>query len=115
SDDTFDGYFAPLAKKGSKLRLVLPEERVKRRLEEPQNEWDIMQGVIMAYRFLYIVVVAIGPYLTVSIVWGLADVFNGLMAFPNLVALIMLSPEVWKTTKEFLAKCQEREHWIVYE
>jgi len=73
------------------------------------------KGVIMAYRFLYIVVVAIGPYLTVSIVWGLADVFNGLMAFPNLVALIMLSPEVWKTTKEFLAKCQEREHWIVYE
>ena len=73
------------------------------------------KALIMAYRFLYILVVAVGPYLTVSIVWGLADVFNGLMAFPNLVALIMLSPEVWKTTKEFLAKCREREHWVEYE
>lgn len=44
------GYFAPVVKKGSKLRLVFPEERIKRRLEEPQNEWDIMQGTIMAYR-----------------------------------------------------------------
>lgn len=44
------GYFAPVIKKGSKLRLVFPEERIGRRLEEPQNEWDIMQGVIMAYR-----------------------------------------------------------------
>ena len=73
------------------------------------------KGVIMAYRFLYILVVAIGPYLTVSVVWGLADVFNGLMAFPNLVALILLAPVVWRTTKEFLAKCREREKWVVYE
>lgn len=73
------------------------------------------KGVIMAYRLLYIVVVAIGPYLTVSVVWGLADVFNGLMAFPNLVALIMLAPVTWQTTKEFLAKCRERERWVEYE
>jgi len=73
------------------------------------------KGVIMAYRFLYIVIVAIGPYLTVSVVWGLADVFNGLMAFPNLVALILLAPVVWQTTKEFLAKCREREKWVEYE
>ena len=49
SDDE-EGYFAPVVKKGSKLRLVFPEERIKRRLEAPQNEWDIMHGVIMAYR-----------------------------------------------------------------
>ena len=73
------------------------------------------KGVIMTYRFLYILVVAIGPYLTVTVVWGLADVFNGLMAFPNLVALILLAPVVWRTTKEFLAKCREREKWVVYE
>ena len=50
NDDDTEGYFAPLVKKGSKLRLALPEERNERRLQEPQNEWDIMQGVIMAYR-----------------------------------------------------------------
>ena len=73
------------------------------------------RGVIMTYRFLYILVVAVGPYLTVSVVWGLADVFNGLMAFPNLVALILLAPVVWATTREFLAKCRERERWIEYD
>lgn len=73
------------------------------------------KAVIMTYRFLYILVVGIGPYLTVSVVWGLADVFNGLMAFPNLIAIIMLSPVVWQTTKEFLAKCREREKWIEYQ
>ena len=56
----------------------------------------------MAYRIAYVAVVFIGPYLTVSVVWGVADVFNGLMAFPNLVALVLLSPIVWRTTKDFL-------------
>lgn len=45
-----EGYYAPVVKKGSKLRLVLPEERNPKRLAAPQSEWDIMQGVIMAYR-----------------------------------------------------------------
>lgn len=49
-DDEEEGYYAPLVKKGSKLRLVLPEERNVRRLENPQQEWDIMQGMLMAYR-----------------------------------------------------------------
>jgi AGCS family alanine or glycine:cation symporter len=53
---------------------------------------------------VYVAVVAVGPYLTVSIVWGVADVFNGLMAFPNLVALILLSPVVMRTTRDFLAR-----------
>ena len=62
--------------------------------------------VVMAYRLLYVAVVFCGPYLTVSAVWGVADVFNGLMAFPNLVALLLLSPVVWRTTKDYL----ERQH-----
>ncbi len=60
--------------------------------------------IIMCYRLLYVAVVAIGPYLTISMVWGIADVFNGLMAFPNLVALVMLSPVVARTTREFLSR-----------
>ena len=64
------------------------------------------QGIIKVYRVLYVLVVFAGPYLTVSVVWGLADTFNGLMAFPNLVALVLLSPVVWRTTKEFLQRTQ---------
>ncbi len=44
------GFAAPLVRKGSKLRLALPEERDPRRLATPQTEWDLLQGTIMAYR-----------------------------------------------------------------
>lgn len=44
------GFHAPLVRKGSKLRLVLPEERIGKRMENPQTEWDLLQGLIMAYR-----------------------------------------------------------------
>ena len=64
------------------------------------------QWIIKCYRFLYVAVVFVGPYLTVSVVWGLADTFNGLMAFPNLIALILLSPVVWRVTKDFLQRTQ---------
>ena len=59
---------------------------------------------VTVFRILYVAVVFVGPYLTVSAVWGIADVFNGLMAFPNLVALLLLSPVVARTTADFLAK-----------
>jgi len=44
------GFHAPLIRKGSKLRLARPGERHKRRLEHPQTEWDILHGMIVAYR-----------------------------------------------------------------
>ena len=60
--------------------------------------------VIKVYRFLYVAMVAIGPYLTLSVVWGIADIFNGLMAFPNLIALMLLSPIVVRVTRDFLER-----------
>ena len=44
------GFFAPLAKKGSKLRLVKPSERNPKRLDAPKTEWDVLHGLLMAYR-----------------------------------------------------------------
>ena len=61
-------------------------------------------AVIKVYRFLYVAMVAIGPYLTLSVVWGIADIFNGLMAFPNLIALMLLSPVVVRVTRDFLER-----------
>lgn len=60
------------------------------------------KGAILAYRWVYVAAIFIGPYLTVSAVWTCADIFNGLMAFPNLVALILLSGIVAFETKNFL-------------
>ena len=55
-------------------------------------------------RALFIAAVAAGPYFTVAAVWGIADIFSGLMAFPNLVALIALSPEVVRCTREYFGR-----------
>jgi AGCS family alanine or glycine:cation symporter len=60
--------------------------------------------IVKFYRFVYVCVVFVGPYLTVEVVWGVADILNGLMAFPNLVALVFLSPVVAKVTRDFVAR-----------
>lgn len=57
--------------------------------------------VIKGYRWLYILAVFIGPYMTVSAVWTIADIFNGCMAVPNMIALFALSGVVAKETKSF--------------
>jgi len=59
---------------------------------------------IMTYRWLYIIAVFIGPYMTVSAVWTIADIFNGLMAIPNMIALFALSGIVAKETKDFFER-----------
>lgn len=51
---------------------------------------------VMMYRWVYIFAVFIGPYMTVSAVWTIADIFNGLMALPNMIALFVLSGVVVK-------------------
>ena len=57
--------------------------------------------IVKAFRYLYILAVFIGPYMTVSEVWTIADIFNGLMAIPNMIALFALSGVVAKETKKF--------------
>jgi AGCS family alanine or glycine:cation symporter len=59
---------------------------------------------VKIYKWLYIFAVFIGPYMTVSAVWMIADIFNGLMAIPNIIALVALSGVVAKETKEYFAK-----------
>jgi AGCS family alanine or glycine:cation symporter len=59
---------------------------------------------VKVYRWLYILAVFIGPFMTVSAVWTIADIFNGMMALPNLIALIALSGVVVSETKIFLDK-----------
>lgn len=59
---------------------------------------------IYAYRILYIAAIFIGPYMTVQAVWNIADIFNGLMAIPNLIALILLSGVVFRETKSYFRR-----------
>lgn len=62
------------------------------------------KNVVTTYRWLYILAVFIGPYMTVEAVWNIADIFNALMAFPNLIALIALSGVVARETKAYFKK-----------
>ena len=57
--------------------------------------------VVKVYRWIYVLAVFIGPYLTVAAVWTIADIFNGLMAIPNVIALIALSGVVAKETRDY--------------
>ena len=59
---------------------------------------------ILTYRVLYILAVFIGPYMTIQAVWDIADIFNGLMAIPNLIAVILLSGEVVRLSKSFFRR-----------
>ena len=64
---------------------------------------------VLAFRVLYVLVVFFGPYLTVAVVWDTADVFNGLMAFPNLIALVLLSPTVARLTRDYFRRLKSGE------
>ena len=66
-------------------------------------------GPVLTYRWLYIIAVFIGPYMTVSAVWGIADVVNGLMAIPNMIALIALSGVVAYETKSYFKRLKNGE------
>ena len=66
-------------------------------------------GPVKAYRWLYIIAVFVGPYLTVKAVWTIADIFNGLMAIPNLIALLALAGVVVAETKAYEKHLKEME------
>ncbi len=65
--------------------------------------------VIMPFRVVWSVAALVGSVLTLEFVWLLADTLNALMAVPNLIALIVLSPIVFKLTKEFFDSNGESE------
>ena len=65
---------------------------------------------VKVYRWIYILAVFIGPYMTVSAVWTIADIFNGLMATPHMIALFVLSGVVVKETKDFFRRHNESQY-----
>ena len=65
--------------------------------------------ILLSYKWLYILAVLIGPFMTVSEVWTIADIFNSLMAIPNLIAIIFLSRVVINETKSYFEKIKNKE------
>lgn len=63
-------------------------------------------AAVTTYRWLYILAVFIGPFMTVSAVWTIADIFNALMALPNLIAIIALSGVVVAETRAYFNRAE---------
>ena len=57
---------------------------------------------LIPYRVLYIAVAVIAPVVALDVVWDIADILNALMALPNLIAVLLLSPVIVKETKKYL-------------
>ncbi len=63
----------------------------------------------LPFRIIFTLVVPVGALAKLELVWNLADLFNGLMAIPNLIALLLLSPVVFKLAKEYFSDPANRE------
>jgi AGCS family alanine or glycine:cation symporter len=70
---------------------------------EKSIEYLLGEGAVKPYRIVYIAAILFGSVQKVGLVWTLADIFNGLMALPNLIGLIFLSPVIVRETREYFA------------
>ncbi len=59
---------------------------------------------LIPYRALYVAVSLIAPVLALDLVWKIADILNALMAIPNLIAVLLLSPVIARETKKYINK-----------
>ena len=66
--------------------------------------WEYLFGTksTIAYKIVFILMIFIGATMNLSLAWDLSDTFNGLMAMPNLVGVLCLSPLVMKITRNYV-------------
>ncbi|MCF7202475.1 alanine/glycine:cation symporter family protein [Pseudomonas oligotrophica] len=72
--------------------------------------WEFLVGTkaIMPFRVIWVVAVPFGAVAQLDFAWLLADTLNGLMAIPNLISLLLLSPVVVKLTRDYFADGAKR-------
>jgi len=67
---------------------------------EKSIEYLFKEGAVKIYRIIFVIFVAVGTMLKLQTVWTLADIMNGMMAFPNLIGLLGLSAVIVAETKK---------------
>ena len=65
-------------------------------------EYFAGKKIMIPYRVLYIIVAVIAPIAPLNLIWLVADILNALMAIPNLIAVLLLSPVIVMETKKYL-------------
>ena len=68
--------------------------------------WEYLFGAktTFIFKLIHLVTILLGAVMTSSLAWDISDTFNGLMMFPNLIAVVALSPLVVKITKNYIAR-----------
>ena len=66
--------------------------------------WEYLFGTTstIAYKIVFIIIIFVGATMNLSLAWDLSDTFNGLMAMPNLIGVLCLSPLVMKITRNYV-------------
>ena len=82
-----------------------------------QRCWEFIGGPKLAKVFLVVfcLFVVIGSSVSLSLAWAVADTLNGLMAIPNLIAILALSPEVIRLTKDYFGKVKAGDDHPVFD
>jgi AGCS family alanine or glycine:cation symporter len=70
---------------------------------EKSIEYLFNEKAVKPYRILFVIFVGVGAVAKLDFVWSLSDTFNGLMAIPNLIGLLALSPVIVKETREYFS------------
>ncbi|ETN92327.1 Amino-acid carrier protein AlsT [Gammaproteobacteria bacterium MOLA455] len=65
--------------------------------------------VIVPFRVLWVAGIFLGTQMSLGLVWKMSDVLNGMMAIPNLIALVFLAPVVFRLSKEYFAEEEQAE------
>lgn len=68
---------------------------------------------LIPYRIIYVAVAAIAPIVALDLVWTIADILNALMAIPNLIAVLLLSPVIVKETKKYINNLDAKDDTVV--
>ena len=72
-------------------------------------EYFAGKKILIPYRTLYIIVALIAPVVSLNLVWLIADTLNALMAIPNLIAVLLLSPVIVAETKKYINNVDEKD------
>ncbi|MFQ5690481.1 MAG: alanine/glycine:cation symporter family protein [Gemmatimonadota bacterium] len=71
---------------------------------ERNLEYLLGERAVVPYRLLFVLVIAVGATVKLDVVWSLSDIMNALMAFPNLIGLLLLSGIVWRETRSYFGR-----------
>jgi AGCS family alanine or glycine:cation symporter len=70
---------------------------------EKSVEYLFGERAVKPYRYVFVLFVGLGAVAKLNFVWALSDTFNGMMAIPNLIGLLALSPVIIRTTREYFS------------